>query len=55
MLFEIAQFLFIGLIAVPFLYMIVDVTLDVLQRGYGFYRRQVRPVRIRPAEKPRRR
>lgn len=43
MLLDVLKFLFILLIAVPFLYMMYDVVLDVLKRIYGFYNRNAKP------------
>ena len=33
-------------IAVPFLFIVIDVTLDILKRFYGFYKRTAKPVII---------
>ncbi len=47
MLFEILKTTFILAIALPFVYMIYDVTVDVLQRFRGFYVRNAKPVLVR--------
>ena len=43
MILEVLKFLFLLLIAVPFLYMMYDVVVDVLKRIYGFYNRTAKP------------
>ncbi len=50
MFIMIMQFLFILLITVPFLYMVFDVTVDVLKRFYGFYKNNAKPVVIKIRE-----
>lgn len=42
MIFEILKYVFILLIAIPFLYMVFDVIVDVMRRFYGFYRRNIK-------------
>jgi hypothetical protein len=46
MMKEILNITFSVLIAIPFIYMIFDVSLDVMKRIYGFYRAQTKPVLI---------
>ena len=54
MIFEILKLLFILLIAVPFIYMMYDVTADVLKRFLRFYRSALKPIPVRVKESSRR-
>jgi len=47
MILEIFKMLFLLLIAVPFIYIVVDVIVDIFKRTVGFYRRKAKPVIIR--------
>jgi hypothetical protein len=46
MLKEILNITFSVLIAIPFIYMIFDVSLDVIKRIFGFYQGQTKPVLV---------
>lgn len=50
MIFDVLRLLVILLIAVPFLYMVFDVSVDVSKRFYGFYKAAFKPVPIRIQE-----
>ncbi|MCG8603973.1 hypothetical protein MJD09_03110 [bacterium] len=50
MIFDVLRLMVVLLIAVPFLYMIYDVTVDVFKRFYGFYKTAVKPAPIRVEE-----
>jgi len=45
-LIEIAKYLFIAAIAIPFLYMVFDVIFDAAKRFYGWYNRKPAFIRI---------
>ncbi len=44
MLRDVLEMFFYLMIAVPFLYMTLDVLFDWVRRGYRFYRRHAQPV-----------
>jgi len=46
MIAESIKTLIILLIAIPFVYIVVDVIIDILKRVFGFYREKAKPVII---------
>lgn len=46
MVLEFIKTLVILLIAIPFIYIVVDVFIDILKRIFGFYRKKAKPVII---------
>lgn len=47
MILEILKTFILMLIAAPFIYIVVDVILDIFKRTLGFYRQKARPVLVR--------
>ena len=50
MILDVLGLLVVLLIAVPFLYMVFDVSVDVSKRFYGFYKAALKPVPVRIRE-----
>lgn len=47
MILEIIKMLVLLLIAVPFIYIVVDVLVDIFKRTLGFYQQKAKPVLLR--------
>lgn len=47
MILEILKLLILLLIAVPFIYIVVDVIIDIFKRTLGFYQKKAKPVLLR--------
>ena len=47
MILEILRLLILLLIAVPFIYIVVDVVVDIFKRTLGFYQQKAKPVLLR--------
>jgi ABC-type Fe3+ transport system permease subunit len=47
MILEILRLLILLLIAVPFIYIVVDVIVDISKRTLGFYQQKAKPILLR--------
>ncbi len=51
MFVDILRILFFAAIAIPFLYMVFDVTLEIFRGVFHFYRSKTKPVLVRVASR----